>query len=177
MDPQRTTAAAALARTFAATGELGAAADSASRTGGHSAALLAGVRAQEHNDVASAIENYERAIREGEHSGVAANNLAWLYAEQGSNLERALELAQTASSMAPGNPAVLDTMGVVQLRMRKYSEAIKALEAARRIAGEQASDPQLLAQIRRHLSEAYLRAGRTEKAAVASQDEGDSVRR
>lgn len=177
MDPQRTTAAAALARTFAATGELGAAADSASRTGGHSAALLAGVRAQEHNDVASAIENYERAIREGEHSGVAANNLAWLYAEQGSNLERALELAQTASSMAPGNPAVLDTMGVVQLRMRKYSEAIKALEAARRIAGEQASDPQLLAQIRRHLSEAYLRAGRTEKAAVASQDEGESVRR
>lgn len=172
MDPQRTTAAAALARTFAATGELGAAADSALRTGGRSAALLAGVRAQEHNDVVSAIENYERAIREGEHSGVAANNLAWLYAEQGSNLERALELAQAASSMAPGNPAVLDTMGVVQLKMRKYSDAIKALEAARRIAGEQAADPQLLAQIRRHLTEAYLRAGRTDKAASPNEDEG-----
>jgi tetratricopeptide (TPR) repeat protein len=176
MDPQRTTAAAALARTFAATGELGAAADSASLTGGRSAALLAGVRAQEQNDVASAIENYERAIREGEHSGVAANNLAWLYAEQGSNLDRALELAQAATSMSPGNPAVLDTVGVVQLKLRKYTEAIKALEAARRIAGEQASDPQLLTQIRRHLTEAYLRAGRTD-AAATSQDEAESVRR
>jgi tetratricopeptide (TPR) repeat protein len=131
---------------------------------------LAGVRAQEQNDLPGAIANYERAIREGEPSGVAANNLAWLYAEQGSNLERALELAQAATTMAPGNAAVLDTVGVVKLKMRKYSEAIKALEAARRIAGQQPTDPQLLAQIRRHLSEAYLRAGSTQKATSASQD-------
>jgi len=170
IDPQRSTAAAALAQTFAANGELGAAADSASRAGGKSAALLAAIRAQEQHDVAAAIDNYERAIREGENSGIAANNLAWLYAEQGSNLQRALELAQAATSMAPGNPAVLDTVGVVQFKMRNYSEAIKVLETARRIAGEQRSDPQLVAQIRRHLAQAYLRAGRTE--AVTSQEDG-----
>jgi len=169
IDPQRTTAAAALAQSFAATGELGAAADSASRAGGKSAALLAAIRAQEQHDVAAAIDNYERAIREGEHSGIAANNLAWLYAEQDRNLPRALELAQAASAMAPGNPAVLDTVGVVQFKMRNYSEAIKVLEAARRIAGEEGSKGQLLAQIRRHLAQAYLRAGRTE---AASQDDG-----
>jgi tetratricopeptide (TPR) repeat protein len=161
MDPQRSTAAAALARTYAATGELNAAADSASRGDGHSAALLAGVRAQERNDLEAAISNYERALREGEHSGVAANNLAWLYAQQGTNLPRALQLAEQARSMAPENPAVLDTVGVVHLRMRKYTEAISVLESARKLAGNR--DPKLVAQIRSHLSEAYLRAGETGK--------------
>ncbi len=165
IDPQRTTAAAALASTFAAAGQLEAAADSAARSGGNSAALLAAFRAQERNHVAAAIQNYERAIREGEHSGVAANNLAWLYAEQGTNLDRALQLAESARAQAPENPAVLDTVGVVRLRLRKYTEAISALESARKLAGEHPSDPQLLAQIRRHLAEAYLRAGQTQAAA------------
>ncbi len=165
-DPQRTTAAAALAKIYASTGRLDEAADSASHIGGDSAALLAAVRAQERNDVPSAIENYERAIREGEHSGVAANNLAWLYVEQGTNLDRALQLAESARAQAPENPAVLDTVGVVRLRLHKYSEAISALESARNLAGELPSNPELLAQIRRHLSEAYLRAGKPEAAAA-----------
>jgi tetratricopeptide (TPR) repeat protein len=168
LDPQRSTAANALAKTYAATGQLGAAADSASRATGSSAALLAGVRAQERNDIAAAIQNYERAIREGEHSGVAANNLAWLYVQQGTNLDRALELAESARSMAPENAAILDTIGLVRLRMRKYTEAIRALESARALAAQHPSDPELLAQIRRHLSEAYLRAGKT-AAAVESR--------
>ncbi len=166
LDPQRTTAAAALAQTYAAAGNLSAAVDSASHLGGDSGALLAAVRAQEQHDIPSAIQNYERALREGEHSGVAANNLAWLYVQQGTNLERALLLAESARAQAPENPAVLDTVGVVRLRLRKYSEAISALESARKLAGDRPSDPELLAQIRRHLSEAYLRAGRPQAAAA-----------
>ncbi len=169
IDPQRATAAIALAKAYAATGEISAAAESASRSGGKSGALLAGVRAQERKDVNAAIQNYERAIREGEHSGVAANNLAWLYVEQGTNLDRALQLAETARSLQPESPAVLDTVGVVRLRLRKYSEAISALESARKLASQHPSDPQLLAQIRRHLSEAYLRAGKTGAAAAVEQ--------
>lgn len=167
LDPQRATAATALARTYVATGQLSAAADSVARTGSNSSALLAGVRAQDRNDIHGAIQNYERAVREGDRSGVAANNLAWLYVEQGANLDRALQLAETARSLAPQSPAVLDTVGVVRLRLRKYSEAISALESARKLAGEHPSDPDLLAQIRRHLSEAYLRAGKTDAAAAA----------
>ncbi|MGZ4826205.1 MAG: tetratricopeptide repeat protein [Terriglobales bacterium] len=166
IDPQRATAASALARLYAGNGELSAAADSASHTGGNSAALLAAVRAQEQNDTTAAIQNYERAIREGEHSGVAANNLAWLYVEQGTNLDRALQLAEMARSLAPDSPAVMDTVGVVRLRLRKYSEAISALESARKLAGTHPADPELLAQIRRHLSEAYFRAGKTAAAAA-----------
>ena len=166
IDPQRSTAAAALAKTFAATGNLSAASDSAARTGTNSATLLAGVKAQESNDVKTAIQNYETAVRGGEPSGVAANNLAWLYAQQGTNLDRALDLARTAQSLLPHDPAVLDTLGVVHLRMREYSEAIKALESAKHLAAKNPSGPELMAQIRQHLAEAYLRAGNTGAAAA-----------
>jgi len=162
IDPQRASAAKLLARLYAARGQLSAAADSAEHTGENSAALLAGVRAQENHDSSAAIKSYEQAIREGEHSGIAANNLAWLYVEQGINLERALQLSEMARSLAPDNPAVLDTVGFVRLRMRKYSDAISVLESALSMAGQRPSDPELLAQIRRHLSEAYLRAGKTQ---------------
>lgn len=170
IDPQRTTAAAALAKTFVETGNLSAASESAARTGGNSATLLAGVKAQELNNVPAAIQNYERAVSAGEPSGVAANNLAWLYAQQGTNLDRALDLAQTAQSLLPHDPAVLDTLGVVHLRMREYSEAIKALESAKQLAARQAGGTQLMAKIRRHLAEAYLRAGKPDAATAAERE-------
>jgi tetratricopeptide (TPR) repeat protein len=173
MDPGRNTAATELARTFAATGNLKAAADSASRTEGKSAAVLAGVRAQERNDTSAAIAHYEQAVREGDRTGVAANNLAWLYAQSGTNLDRALQLAESAWQMAPENAAVLDTVGLVRLRLRKYTDAIRALEEARRLAGRNMADPVLVAQINQHLAEAYLRVGKTQAAeALARGDEG-----
>ncbi len=166
IDPQRASAARMLARLYAARGQLSAAAASAEHTGENSAALLAGVRAQDNNNSSAAIRNYERAIREGEHSGVAANNLAWLYVEQGTNLDRALQLSEMARTQAPDNPAILDTVGFVRLRLGKYSEAISILESARALAGHHPADPELLAQIRRHLSEAYLKAGKTAASAT-----------
>ncbi len=169
IDPQRASAAKMLARLYAARGQWSAAADSVAHTGENSAALLAGVRAQDRHDPLTAIKNYEQAIREGEHSGIAANNLAWLYVEQGINLDRALQLSEMARSLAPDNPAVLDTVGFVRLRMRKYSDAISALESARVLAGQHPSDPQLMAQIRHHLSEAYLKAGKTQASAAMEE--------
>ncbi len=171
-DPQRASAARALAKTFAAKGEYDAAADSAARVGGDSAALVEAFRAEQRNDTANAIRNYETAVRAGERSGTAANNLAWIYAQQGSNLERALTLAQTAQSLNPSSPAVLDTLGVVHLRRREYSQAIEVLETATRLAKSQpdiARRP-LLAEIKQHLSEAYLRAGQPDAAAALVAD-------
>ena len=176
IDPERETAAEALAQTFAATGQLSAAAESAARGGSQSAPLLAAIRAEDQHNVSSAIQNYEKAVREGDHSGVAANNLAWLYAERGQQLDRALTLAESARQQAPDNPAVLDTEGVVYLRRREYSQAIKSLEAARRLASEQAGRPfdsRLLSEIRRHLSEAYLRSGQPAAAALVARLQGD----
>ncbi len=175
IDPGRATAAAALARSLAANGQYLRAADSASRGVGNSAALLAAIRAEEGNDISNAIQHYQRAVREGENTGVAANNLAWLYAQQTTpaRLDEALSLAETARVQAPKNPAVLDTLGVVHLRRREYSRAITALEDAERLSGSQAEVSQVVREdIRRHLREAYLRAGRPEDAFEIAQKRG-----
>ncbi len=168
LDPQRSTAVRALARTFAATGRYEAAAGSAARLGGYPAALLQAFQAEERNDLGRAIQNYEAALRHGESTGTAANNLAWLYAQRGTNLERALRLAETARALSPSNPAVLDTLGFVRLRRREYSQAIEVLESASRVvASQQAAErAQLLNAIKHHLAEAYLRAGQPEQAAA-----------
>ncbi|MFB3814380.1 MAG: tetratricopeptide repeat protein [Terriglobales bacterium] len=165
MDRRRSTAAVILAGMFAERGDFEAALASASRIGGKTAALLSGVSAERRRDVKGAIAQYESAVRAGDQTGVAANNLAWLYAQQGTSLDRALELAEKARAQAPENPAVLDTVGVVRLRRREYSEAISVLKNAAALASKpENSTPQLLAEIRRHLAEAYLRAGIPEQA-------------
>lgn len=168
LDAHRTTAATALAQVLAATGHLSAAADSAMHTDNSAASLLAAIQAQDRNDLADAAQRYEEAVKRGDRTGIAANNLAWVYASQGTQLDRALELAKTAHNLDPRNPAVLDTLGYVYLKRREYSQAVGQLELAAQLAGtldqDGARDPQLLAQIREHLAEAYRRAGQPQAA-------------
>jgi tetratricopeptide (TPR) repeat protein len=167
MDPRRSTAATALAQIQASTGQISAAMVSAMRTNDAAAAMLAAGQAQDRNDFGSATRQYEEAVRRGDRTGIAANNLAWLYASQGKELDRALELAQSAHGLSPHNPAILDTLGYVYLKRREYSQAVEQLELAAHLAsGDQESsrDTKLLEQIREHLSEAYRRAGQPQAA-------------
>src|SRR6266850_1635480 len=168
LDSSRSTAAAALALTYANHGKQRAAADSLSSTE-ESADLLAGLRAAEQKDAASAMGSYEAAVERGESSGAAANNLAWMYAQNGIKLDRALELAQLARRLAPRDPAVLDTMGVVQLKRREYSQAVETLKQAVELAASNAGKqpaPELLQELKLHLAEAYLRSGQPQAAAA-----------
>ena len=57
------------------------------------------------------------------------NDLAWLYAQQGSHLEKALKMADTALESVPEEFAFLDTKAEVLYRMGRFEEAI-AIEAA-----------------------------------------------
>jgi tetratricopeptide (TPR) repeat protein len=161
MDPSRSTAAAALVRLLSARGETHTAIELTGKVGGYTTALVSGFTAQKRNDPTAAIAHYETALREGEQSGVAANNLAWLYAQQNTNLDRALSLALRARKAAPSDPAVLDTVGFVYLRRREYSQAIDVLKGAASLAysRQYSRHPELAAEIARHLSQAYLRAG------------------
>jgi tetratricopeptide (TPR) repeat protein len=164
LEPKRATAAAALAHVFASSGEVSAAAVSAQRTGTGSGELVAGLQAQKRQDVGDAIHHYEAAVGRGEPSGAAANNLAWLYAEQGSKLDRALALAQSAREVAPENPAFLDTLGYVHLRRREYTAAIQALKAAIDLARARDPEGAVLPQSRQHLAVAYRLSGQPEEA-------------
>jgi tetratricopeptide (TPR) repeat protein len=138
------------------------------RTDNSAASLLAGVQAQDRNDLAAAIQQYQDAVKRGDRTGIAANNLAWLYAKTGTQLDRALELARSAHNLSPRNPAILDTLGFVHLQRREYSQAVEQLELAAHLASAPDEngqhDAQLLTQIREHLAEAYRRAGQPQAA-------------
>ena len=71
---------------------------------------------------------------------------------------------------------MLDTVGVVHLRRREYSEAVRTLEAARELSNRTAQEPQLSQQIRRHLAEAYMKAGNTRAAQAVESGSPAPVR-
>jgi Flp pilus assembly protein TadD len=169
IDPGRATTATALALTYLRDGKQHAAVASLAVTGEGASQLIAGVRAAQNKDLLATIRSYESAVRSGERTGAAANNLAWLYAQHGIALDRALELAQFARGLAPQDPAVLDTVGFVQLRRREYSQAIETLKQAVDLAQSAAGkriERGALQQVKLHLAEAYLLSGQPEAAAT-----------
>jgi tetratricopeptide (TPR) repeat protein len=81
------------------------------------------LQAQNRNDEAQ--KRYERTLEINRDAPVAANNLAWLYAERNGNLDVALQLAQTAKRQMPDSPEVDDTLGWIY-----YKKGLAALAVA-----------------------------------------------
>ncbi len=98
-----------------------------------------------------------RAIvrRSSGHPG-ARNDLAWLLATEGRNLDLALSLAREASRLNPES-ATLDTLGFVHIKRGEDAEAVDVLEKAIAIPG---SSP----TVHYHLATALSRSGNTERA-------------
>lgn len=169
LDPNRATAATVLAMTYLRDGNQHAAEDSLATASQATAQLISGLRAAKKEDSLSAMRSYESAVRAGERTGAAANNLAWIYAQQGIALDRALELARFARGQAPRDPAVLDTVGFVHLKRREYTQAIQALKQAVELTKSPAGPsmaPEALQQLKMHLAEAYTLTGQPEAAAT-----------
>jgi tetratricopeptide (TPR) repeat protein len=82
---------------------------------------------------------------------LVANNLAYLMAENGGNLDEALRLAQTAARAQPANQAIADTVGWIYLKKNLPESAIQVLSNAA------AKDPQPL--YRYHLAMALYQKG------------------
>lgn len=159
IEPGRTTAAAALLRIDLAHGKLDEAKQISSSLGASSASLTAGVWAGQHGDMKSATRDYEEALAQGDQTGIAANNLAWIYAQQGVQLERALVLATAAHDASPQSPEVMDTVGMVRFQRHEYSKAIDAFRQALALSAHQASAPRQIGVFRAHLKKAYLFSG------------------
>lgn len=180
IDPKRATAARFLARLQTSGGDYVGATQSAMKAGVDSQALLSAYNDQTSGDWQRAVATYERALRDGDQSGVAANNVAWLYAEHNLKLDQALSLAETAAHESPNNPAILDTLAFVHLQRREYSAAVKLLETAAHLSAmlpHDADNRDLGGQIRKHLTEAYMRSGQTEQALrIAQKREPFSIR-
>lgn len=168
LDPQRSSAALALMQMALQERDSAAAAGYAvtamARTRPALAELIQGREAELKSDRARAIRHYEAAIRLGESTGAAANNLAWIFAQQGVQLDRALELAKRASELDPKNPAIWDTLGAVHLRRRDFTAATEALTSARTLSESSGTPPAARKQIYKHLAEAYIGAGLPDRA-------------
>lgn len=79
-------------------------------------------------DLSRASAEFQRALNADPTFSIAANNLAWVYAEQGQNLDVALGLAQKAKAQNPGVPNFSDTLAWVMFRKGDYAGAIPLLQ-------------------------------------------------
>ena len=88
-------------------------------------------------DNAGAKMRFERAVSlDSTASAVAANNLAWLYADSDDNPSRAVSLAQGALQRLPDMPEVLDTLGWAYLKSNLPQMALSPLTRCVKVDGK-----------------------------------------
>jgi tetratricopeptide (TPR) repeat protein len=104
-----------------------------------------------------AMKAYEIAVKGNENAPVAANNLAFIYAEQGTNLDLALQLATTAKQRLPNDASVDDTIGWVYYKKGLPALAVKPLEES---AKKLPNHP----EVHLHLGLTYAKLGEKDKA-------------
>lgn len=123
---------------------------------------MIGIILQVQNRTAEAQKRYEKVLEIEPHAPVAANNLAWLYAEGGGNLDVALQLAKTAKERLPDAPEVNDTLGWIYYKKNVPGLAIPVLQSA--VLAQPATP-----EFHYHLGLAYLKSGDKEKAKQSLQ--------
>jgi tetratricopeptide (TPR) repeat protein len=123
---------------------------------------MAGMLAQMQGKTADAQKRYEQALAIDGNAAVAANNLAWIYAENGGNLDVALKLAQTARQHIPKEAAISDTLGWIYYKKDLASLAVPMFEDS---AKQEPDNP----TFQYHLGLAYVKIGDMDKARTALQ--------
>ena len=79
-------------------------------------------------DTNSAVSTYQEVLKLTPENILAKNNLAYLYAEHGGNIDLGLKYAEEARQAAPDSPAVADTLAWIYCKKQAYGNAIQLLE-------------------------------------------------
>jgi putative PEP-CTERM system TPR-repeat lipoprotein len=116
---------------------------------------MAAMLHEARGDRVRARQSYEAIVAADARAGIAANNLAWIYAEDG-KLDEALRLARIAQEQLRRRPEGEDTLGWVHLKKGQISEAIAAFNRAIERAPSNAI-------YHYHLGLAYLQSGDTQR--------------
>lgn len=120
-----------------------------------------------------------RAVLELEpENSLALNYLGYMWADNGENLEQALELIRRAVDLDPNNGAFVDSLGWALFRLGEFEQARRHLERANRLVPRDST-------ILEHLGDVYVALGDPQRAreayeqALALNDEEnvESVRR
>jgi tetratricopeptide (TPR) repeat protein len=135
--------------------------------------LILGRLRIEEKQYAKAAKAYEEALARRPDFWIAANDLAALMCEHpgtGMELDRALELAESARKLRPDDPIVQDTAGWA---CYKTGDNAKALDLLRKAQGKLPEHP----EVNYHLGMALVKAGKKEqgkehlKTSVAAKGE------
>jgi tetratricopeptide (TPR) repeat protein len=120
---------------------------------------MVGLTLERLNRTQEARQVYEKVLAMDRHAAIAANNLAWLYAEGGGNIDQAAELAQMAKSQAPDQPAFNDTLGWIYYKKDLVEQSVPLFQQSLE------KDPDN-ALTHYHLGMAYAKMGEDSKAIV-----------
>ncbi len=118
---------------------------------------MSGMILQAQGKNALARQRFEKALAIDPRTPVAANNLAWIHADSGEDLDVALQLAQTAAAGLPDTAEVMDTLGWVYYKKQLSSSAVSTLQ---RTVEKDPKSP----VYHYHLGLAYLQAGNAARA-------------
>ena len=114
------------------------------------------------DDLKSAGKYFQAALAQDSHDAIAANNLAWIYAVQGENLDMAMNLATQAKQIAPDMTAVNDTLAWIQYKKGNYRVSVSLAEDAVKKSPQKAD-------YRYHLGMALKAAGERDRAKTELQ--------
>lgn len=91
---------------------------------------LIGMLEEARGNLAEAENNYRRALEIAPETAIAANNLAWLLAADGGNLDEALTLAHAAVERNQTVAGFYDTLGWIYYKRESSASAVELLKKA-----------------------------------------------
>jgi tetratricopeptide (TPR) repeat protein len=122
--------------------------------------VILGMLHEQKGDFQSAAKAYEKILEIQPNFAIAANNLAYISAEQDGDLDRALQLAEAAVAADPNNPLIADTLGWVLFRRGTHERALSILKEC---ATKAPNNP----EIQYHLGMTYYKLNNYEAAWLA----------
>lgn len=122
------------------------------------ALMTLGIMLTEEKDYQGAADRYEVLLSSDAGFFPALNNLAYIYSEHLSDLDRAYELARKAQQLEPEDPKVGDTLGWILYHRKEYPLALVHLE-------ESAAKLPEVAEVLYHLGMNHYRLGNVSRAA------------
>ena len=128
---------------------------------------MIGILEDQRKNYDAAAENYRKALEKDPNAVIAANNLAWLYAETGKgNLDEAVRLAQGVVQKHPNVAGFIDTLGWVYYKKNLHTAAVEQLRKAVSLNETQAraANTAPSAAYHYHLGMALKAKGDTEEA-------------
>ena len=94
------------------------------------ALTLLGLLYEQRHEYDKAQARYEAALKVNRKFAPAANNLAWILAERGGNLDVALGYAEVAHEQLPEEPHISDTLGWIYYKKHAFLKASSLLKEA-----------------------------------------------